>query len=56
MVQSFENEILINKNTCEVFMNHDVMEIEYEINLSFQTKRSQNLESEINNYISYMLK
>jgi hypothetical protein len=56
MVQSFENEILINKNTCEVLMNHEVMEIEYEINPSFQIERSQNLESEINKYINYMLK
>jgi hypothetical protein len=32
----------LNENICEVFMNHDVMENEYEINLSFQTERNQN--------------
>ncbi len=37
MVQYNENENLINKNTCEVFINHDVMENEYEIDPSFQT-------------------
>jgi hypothetical protein len=43
MVQSFENEKIINENTCEVFMN-DVMEEKYEINFSLQIEISQNLE------------
>jgi hypothetical protein len=44
MAQSFENENMINENTCEVFMN-DVMEKkclqECEIHLSFQTKSEE---------------
>jgi len=44
MVKSFENQNVINENTCEAFMN-DVME-EYEINPNLQTKISQNLQNE----------
>jgi hypothetical protein len=36
---------MISKYICEVFMN-DIMEEEYEINPSFQTQSSQNLEHE----------
>ncbi len=32
---------MISENTCEVFMN-DVIEEEYEINPSLQTKKNQN--------------
>ncbi len=41
MVQSFENENMINENTCEVFMNN-VMEEKYGIKPSLQTKNNQN--------------
>jgi hypothetical protein len=45
VAQSFENENMISENTCEVFMN-DVIEEEYEINPSLQTKRNQNPKNE----------
>ncbi len=45
MDQFFENENLINENTCEVFMN-DVVEEKCEINFNLETKSNQNLESE----------
>jgi hypothetical protein len=41
VVQFFENENMISENTCEVFMNN-VIEEEYEINPSLQTKNNQN--------------
>jgi hypothetical protein len=53
VVQFFENENMISENTCEVFMNN-VIEEEYEINPSLQTKNNQNPKMKINKY--YKLK
>jgi hypothetical protein len=41
MVQFFENENMMNENTCEIFI-HNVMEEKYEINPSLQIESSQN--------------
>jgi hypothetical protein len=41
MAQFFENENMISENMCEMFIN-DVIEEEYEINPSLQTKSTQN--------------
>lgn len=38
----FESENMMSENTCEMFI-HNVMEEEYEINLSLQTENIKNL-------------